>query len=272
MNETMWLSEHRAEGRLVARIGRRGHRLIAEFVGVGTLTADRDGGSSQFQPAEGADPATVERFDRSMLGALLRHLLGEMTLHGSCAAAEDAAVAFIGASGSGKSTLVAALCASGSLELVSDDTVALEISADPPDVVQIVPTQARVWLDSSACRALNVTASAAEKTPVSIGKRRNHHARLKAVVGLVFDADIAAPRLTRLRGQEAFATILKSVVRFVVDEPEVQVREFEQVAAIARQCPVFELRRSPSFDQLLATVELVRPLWISVETDFRVPS
>ncbi len=155
---TRWLGEHRVDGRLVARIGRRGDELVAEFAGVGTLAAANRGTRTRFEPVEGADPSVIEKVSASVLDALVRHAQGKVTLHGSAVCKESSVVALVGASGAGKSTLAAALCAQSNIDLVADDTVALELSDEMNTraPVEVTPTQTAAWLLSDARSALGL--------------------------------------------------------------------------------------------------------------------
>ncbi len=257
---TIWVSEHRVDGRVVARIGRRGEDLVAEFPSVGTFTSSPNGTRTQFEPVEGAATTVLEKMNTSLIGALRRHLQGKVTLHGSAVALRSKAAAFIGPSESGKSTLAAALCAEPDVELVADDTVAIELPLTTETGVEIIPTQTKAWLLPDARLLLGLDAAPAGKSPVAFCGATSPTLTLDAIVGLVFDSTVRQPTLRRLRGQEAFSLLSGSTIRFVIDDPEAQLREFDQLRRLVRQCSVFELRRPPELAQLGSSVALLRQL------------
>jgi hypothetical protein len=257
----VWLGEYRVDGDVVSRIGRKGDELVAEFSSLGTFRASRNGIVSHLEPLPGAPSWAFQKLRASLFDALLRHVQGKVTFHGSAVASGPRAVAFVGSGGAGKSTLAAACCARSELELVADDTVAFEIATGEGEDVGIVPTQKVAWLLPDARAALGLDAGAKTKVPLSLRSAQESKVSLLAIVGLSFDADVAGAELLRLRGQDAFQMLSRSTIRFVIDEPAVQVREFEQLQYLIERCPVFELRRNRDLGQLERTVELVRDLF-----------
>jgi hypothetical protein len=258
---TTWLGERRVAGRIIARIGRKGADLIAEFPQIGTLTASRDGLQVRFEQSAGAPPSAVQKCRETVVDALVRHLQGKITLHGAAVATSDRAIAVIGPSGSGKSTIAATLCTGSNVQLVADDTVALELpeTNDCSGPVEVVATQARVWLLPDACLALGFGPQS-QKVPVSFETHAFARLSLDAVVALVFDETARRPTLRRLRGQEAFAELAGSVIRFLIDEPEAQQREFDQLRLLMEKCQVFELRRARDLSHLRLSAELAAGL------------
>jgi hypothetical protein len=87
-------------------------------------------------------------------------------------------------------------------------------------------------------------------------------ARIAAIVQLAFDDDLAEPALVPLRGHQAFAKLSRSMFRFVVDDPAVQLRDLDFLTRLARAVPAHELRRPRRLDGVAACVdrlgELVR--------------
>jgi hypothetical protein len=240
-----WLVEQCVDGEVVVRLGRRGDEFVAEFSNLGTLSASAQGTRMRFEPVAHANTTAIEKLDVSKLDALIRHLRGKFTLHGGAVALGRRAVAFVGPSRSGKSTLAAALCEHAEAELVGDDTVALELpeELESKAPVEVAPTQKLAWLLQDARIALGFDSGSENKASVPLRPATADRFVIAAVVGLAFDSAIQSTSLRRLRGQEAFALVTGSVMRFVVDEPEAQVREFEQVRRLVQSCPVFELRR-----------------------------
>lgn len=259
---TIWLGEHRVEGKTVARIGRRGIDLVAEIVDIGTLTVSTDGSHVHFEPTGGRVVPT--KLKEGLLDALVRHARGKVTLHGGAVSAGRYAVAFVGPSGSGKSTLAAALCAATDVDMVADDTVAVEPSVGAPKgSIHVVPSQATAWLLPSARLALSLgregpSGKLAVPLRAAIGTPT-----LIAVLGLVFDSDASEPTLERVRGHEAFSILSESAIRFVVDSPQVQLNEFDQLERLIAGCSVYRLRRCRNLEKLSASVQLVHRLLAS---------
>jgi hypothetical protein len=259
---TTWLGEHRVDGRVVARIGRRGSDLIAEFVDIGTFGATGEDHQTYFLPAKGADPSSLTKLTGGLVDALLRHLQGKVTFHGGAVALGSNAVAFVGPSGSGKSTLAAALCAGPDIELVADDTVAIELREEPsPSLsVEVLPTQTAAWLLPDARRALGFDSKLPDKVPLKFRSTASRKLTLNAIVNLVFDSETFGATAKRLRGQDAFVALSSSAIRFVIDDAAAQAQEFEQFRSIVYRCPIFELRRSRNLELLGQSADRIRDL------------
>jgi hypothetical protein len=259
---TTWLAENRFAGRMLVRVGRRGDDLIAEFANLGQLTTSTRGTDVHFEPLAGVDEATLEKLRATVIDAFVRHAQGKVTLHGGAVSVDSKAVALVGPTGSGKSTLTAALCAEAEIGLVADDTVAIELPeiASAASSVEVVPTQKAAWLLPEARRALGLDSALAGKTAIPFRTGTSGRLELAAVVGLVFDSDVRPPELRRLRGQNAFSTLFNSAIRFVVDDPGAQLREFDQLRVLVERCPVYELRRLRDLRQLKDAARRVRDL------------
>ncbi|WP_394837835.1 hypothetical protein LVJ94_13065 [Pendulispora rubella] len=256
--EVHWTSETHEDGELRFRLGRQGDRLIAEWPGICTLWADRDGTSSELVPAPDADPELVAKLHRGLARALLRHVSGELTLHASAASVGGIAIACVGESHAGKSTAAAELVANHGAELVSDDTLAIVLR---DGYAGVVPTESVSWLLPESRRALGFDAhDAATKVPVEPARAAQGEVPLGALVMLAFDDDIDAPELRRLRGHDALGRLVPSVVRFILDEPERHRRELEQLARLVSCVPVYELARPYRIEQLAAASDALRAL------------
>jgi hypothetical protein len=259
---TEWIAEHRVDGKLIARLGRRAQEVVAEFPSLGILVANTLTDSTYFEPCADAEKAALEKLHAGVLDALKRHIQGKLTFHAGAVAIGTRAVAFIGASGSGKSTLVAAMCTLPEIKLVADDTVAVEVDGDAKGrTIRLIPTQSSAWLLPDACQRLGVIGQERDKVAVPLPSVRSEMIHLQALVGLVFDDNNHKPILERVRGQEAFAMLAGSTIRMVVDDPSAQLREFDQLSAVARQSPTFRLRRRRDLVQLNETVDLIRQLF-----------
>ena len=232
-----WISEQAIGEQIGFRLGRCDDGLVAEFVGIGTLSARRDGHQSTFTPAHGADPIAVNKLQQSLLPALLRHLTKKLTLHGSAVAWRGLAISCIGESGTGKSTTAAALCTGFDGEFVADDTSAVEFGDAH---AELVPTERMHWLVSGS---IDPDPQGHIKRAVVPRASASKNPRLAAICRLLFDDAAPGAELLRVRGQEALAAVLPSVIRFVLDEPAMQEHEFEQLGRLARTVPIYVLRR-----------------------------
>jgi hypothetical protein len=257
---TRWLGEHRVNGVPAVRIGRRGDELVAEFINAGTLVAGAKGIS--LEPKKGADPQKLDKLRASAVDALLRHLQGKLAFHAGAAGLGDSSVMFVGPTGSGKSTLAAALCADRGMHLVADDTASVEVSdeASMETRVEILPTQTSVWLLQGARLALGLQSNLPGKVAVALPAAPSRGLRLAGVLGLLFDPKALVPTIRRIHGQDAFSLLSTSLIRFVIDDPKAQLREFEQLSCLVQHCPVFELRRCRNLGQLRRSVDVVHEL------------
>jgi len=262
---TTWLSELRDQGRIVFRIGRRGDDLVAEFCSLGTLLASSRGHQARFEPNSRADAQAVEKLRASVIQGLIRHAQGKLTLHGGAVGLRSCAVALVGPSRSGKSLLVTALCADSDMQLVADDTVAVELAGPEQGyAVEALPSQGTTWLLPEARSVLGFSGAGAGKKPIELTVSESSRLSLRAVVSLVFGDD-PKPHLRRLRGQQAFSMLSSSLIRFIVDDPVAQQREFDQLRALARTCGVFELSRPWDLTKLGGSVRLIRDLLASFD-------
>ena len=254
MTSTLWLSEYAENGELRFRIGREGDRLIADWPGVGTLRADPQRGTSSFEAAAGAEPEIVAKVETSLARALLRHLEAKLTLHGAAAQIGDVAVAMVGRSGDGKSTFAAALARRPRAAFLADDTLAIEFQACG---VFVKATEQVSWLVPDARAAFNLPPgeykSAASPPRVAEG------APLRLLVVPAF-GDVQRPTLERIRGVAVLAGLVPAVVRFVIDDPAVQMREIEQLERLASAVPIYSLVRPRALERLDESIDLTLDL------------
>lgn len=259
-SDVRWLHEHADETGVRFRIGVRAEaeEVVAEWTGFCTLVAARDGSRSELRVAEGADAEIVDKVHRGLARALLRHLGGGLTLHGSAAVRGGRAVACIGESDTGKSTAAAHLTRRAGASLLADDTIAVDVAGD---VVTALPGEDVSWLLPDARAALGAGAEErAKKLAVVAPLTATTSSPLAAIVRLRFDDALEGPVLRRLRGQEALAQLVPCVIRFVIDDPGVQMREFEQLRRLVDRVPVHELARPRDLAQLDAAGEALASL------------
>jgi len=202
----------------------------------------------------GLDPVLEEKWRRGPVRALVRHLEGRTTLHGSAVALAGRAVVFLGESGAGKSTCAADLCGRLDAELLADDTV--EVETDRGTLV-VRPSEASHWLLRDAAEALGHARPEGWKGPVDAVHVATHALPIAALISLTFGPEGLPPALTPLRGLAAFAAINTSFVRFVFDDPAVAVRDLDAIAALVAAVPMMTLVRPRSLTMLDRTAALL---------------
>ncbi|MBX3202250.1 MAG: hypothetical protein KF894_29235 [Labilithrix sp.] len=252
--EIDWLAEHVDEGEVCFRVGRCGDDVVAEWGGLATLTARRDGTDVRLHFDPDADPRDVKKIERGSAWLLVRHLRDRLGLHGAAVSFDGDAVVLLGRSGQGKSTLAAAACRRGAA-LLADDAVGLDEMASGWEVI---PNELDHWLDAASRQALGASSVEAAKLPLRASRAAEAGARLVAFVDLAF-VD-GPPRLVSLGGIAAVGTLVPQVARFILDEPERQRRELDLLHSIVAVTPVFRLERPRTFDDLDRAVDLVMNL------------
>ena len=252
-----WLHRWPPTGPVTFRLGRAGDDLVAEWPSFGTLRADALGTRSELALEGGDAPPHVRERLGETIAALLRHLQGGVTLHASSVTRAGASVACLGESGAGKSTLAAKLCAGADVALLSDDTTALRLDVDR---VEVDPTEGHHWLRPDMALAMGIDPSGYMKVPLAAARHGQERVALGAIVSLVFDDAASEPVLRRLHGVRAFTALSLSTFRFALDIPDVLQREFDNLARIAREVPLYELCRRREPLAMEASYPIVRHL------------
>ncbi len=240
------------------RIGRCGSDPIAEWVGDATLRADRDGSHVRLDFAPGCDEGWARKLREGPAAALVRHLRGGITIHAAAVGLAGSGVLLLGESGSGKSTLAADLCEHADATLLGDDTAALAFS----DVsIDVLPTERVNWLSPDAREHRGTPLMPdGRKLPVPVRRVAAEPIPLCAIVKLTFDDASRGCHVSRVRGGLVFTLLSLSQFRFVVDEPEVTLRDFEHIERLGSLVPLYELRRPRDLHVLQATGKLVASL------------
>jgi hypothetical protein len=238
----VWMAESRTDQGLLARIGRAGDRVVAEWVGMARLDVARDGSDVRFTSEPGASPETVEKIRRGTAALLVRHLRGHLGLHASAVQHEGAAIAFVGASGQGKSTLAAYACSDHGAALIADDALAVEREGGSERWLA-VPLEREHWLERDACEALGFEVGAAEQKASRLAVRAAEQPAVLSAIVLLDFANRAQPELLRLTPVEALAALVPMVLRFIVDEPAAQRLELDALASLLEHVPIVRLER-----------------------------
>lgn len=196
-----------------------------------------------------------------VMGVVL-HQRGLPVFHASAVEIDGNAVAFLGGKGWGKSTMAAALHAQGH-QVIADDVVALDFSdRGLPFALPAFP-QLKLWPDAIASlrgdpEALPRLTSGFEKRAFQVkdgfGARPIPLSRVY-VLGIG-----SSPEIEPLQPREALFELIRNYYTWRFGEQLLQHREgayFLQCAAIARQVPVYLLKRPPDLQLLSALVQLV---------------
>jgi hypothetical protein len=253
------VSELVVDGAVAFRVGREGDELVAEWTDLCVLRCDRTGHNARFVAMEGTDPRVIAKVKGGLVAALLRHLDGGTTLHASAVSRGGDAIAFLGRSGAGKSTLAAWLSRTAGFDLLADDVVRVEV-AERRAIAH--PTEVEHWLEPASLRALGLAANEDDaKMPLAALHVARAPSALLAVVFLSLDDDAKAPRLTRVHGHRALEQLVPCLVRFVLDEPLVQIGELDRMASLLEAVPFYQLHTPRKFDALRGTAHVVEELF-----------
>lgn len=235
-----WTSEVERDGLVAFRVGRDGDRLVAEWSNVARFSCAHDGSAPEWLASEGADPRTIEKLRANAIPALVGHLRGAVTLHAAAVVIDGVAIACTGPSGTGKSTAVRRLVEDERCAFVSDDLVTIA----PGPGVNVTPSAELCWVDDDGSRR-----------PAEPARRATRPAPLVALVELRFHD--AAPTLEALSGASALAVASSALVRFVVDEPAIHVRDLDRLTAIVQSLRVFRWSRPRNLAKLDEVVAML---------------
>ena len=224
-----WLAEHdEPAGKF--RIGEDGEDHVAEWTGVATLRAKSRGADARltFEPGCPADARKKIEGGSAML--LLRHLRGEIALHGAAVAKDGRALVLLGRSGDGKSTLAHALVQDHGWELLADDAIAIDHATDG---YRVIPTESLLWLAPTGARAKHAQPARAIALRPTL---------LTAAITLAF-TEGGPPSLTRLSPMLSARAWVQSFVRFALRDKELLALEARRVADLSASVIVAELSR-----------------------------
>jgi len=190
------------QGDIAFRWGYAGEDVVAEWEGVLTLRANRGGELKELHAVPGASAETVEKMRLGVARAFLRAQRQQYSLHASAISWNGQAIVCLGASGLGKSTIAELLCRRVGVELLADDTTAIEFV---PGRWNVLPSESLLWL---------ATDGATGKSPARPAVAARAPAVLGWLVSLTFDDQADGLALQELRGGDAVSAILPSVLRF----------------------------------------------------------
>ncbi|MBO9712258.1 hypothetical protein [Sphingomonas sp.] len=207
-----------------------------------------ENGSRITVDAEAGTPAqNIRLFLLGSAMAALLHQRGTLPLHANAIETDRGAILFSGKSGAGKSTLAAAFLDRGH-RLLADDVSAITRTPRGHQVQPGVP-RIRLWRDAVERSGrdtgdLDAAFEGMDKYVVPVGAGRSPEALPLRAIFVLADAGEAGISLRRLPAGEAIQALVANTYRGVyvplVGDSE---RHFGSCVAIAREVPVFELRR-----------------------------
>lgn len=252
-----WQSIVEENGKIEFRVGRLGDELVAEWCGRATLRAHRRSGESRLDFSGDPDARWRAKLERGLARAMLAQLRGELTLHASALATNNRAALLLGQSGAGKSTLAAILASRPEMNLLADDTSPISFEGDEHAFVSTGDPE--LWLLEDARVALGAEDREPGKRPVTFSSQAMNRLKIQAIVALSY-GDVSHPTLTRLRGHAALTRLLEGTVRFVIDEPEVQLREISQLEEVVARTIIYEMIRPRDLSRIAESADVVADL------------
>jgi hypothetical protein len=249
-----WISELRVDGHVTFRAGKRGMHLIADWPGLGRLTCARDGSDARFVAASGVPRCTIDKLRGAQVRGLLCEREGGLALHASAVAIDGRAVLFVGADGAGKSTAAAEMCILHGARMLADDVALLEVGEGG---AYVLPGEDEHWLTLQSRRALGVACATTDPGPDKRGIRAERAGDSPSPLGLVialrFEPTASSTVARIVRGSEGARMLMGAALRFDVEDATARRRELEQVTALYRCAPCFELIRPLSEPSGVAT-------------------
>lgn len=194
-----------------------------------------------------AQHAEQEQICQAVLGVVLAVLLyqrGLYILHGSAAAIEDMAIAFLGDSGAGKSSALAAVVDQGFIG-VTDDLTALDPSITPLTIYPGVP---RIKLSAAVASQLQLAPSSictADESTFSLATPL-HSFVLHNLYILEYDCQWSIEPIPKSQA-------IIELLRFAGLKSVLPVRNryhFQQAAQLANDISLYKLRRPRDLSQL----------------------
>jgi hypothetical protein len=258
--QVRWVRAWPDDDRPEFRIGRIGSDLVAEWPGFASLRTNRSGTQSEHRFIDPSiDPTLAAKFQRGQVAALLRHLRGGLSLHAAAAAKEGEGVVLLGSSQVGKSSTIAGLCRHRGAEFLADDIAAFVTHAG---TFRVLPVETHHWLASDSIQTLGLDGASDDwdKNPIAPTVVAAAPARVAAIIKLEVDDSVTGPRLSPMRGRTVFEALSRSAIRFVVDEMPTALHDFETMAELAAQAPVYELRRPTGIEWLRPCVNVIGDL------------
>lgn len=219
----------------------------------------REGREIVVDEAPAADRETVARVLTGLAMRILLHQRGLLLLHASCVVLGEAAVAILGESGAGKSALAASLHRRGH-RILSDDTVAVDVKADPARAYPAYP-RFKLWPDTL------LSLGAAPEVLPRVRPEGDKRARTiddgfadgpSPLARIYVLAKGRQEMVEPLRPQETLVALARnSRTNLLLKPTNSSLRHFRQCEALARSVPASRLSRRESLSSLPRLAALV---------------
>lgn len=234
---------------------------VADFL----ITSTLDGVT--VAPFEGMKPGMERVMLTGTILSLLLQLRGECILHASAIERRGAALAFVGNSGRGKSTMATLMCREGAANVVTDDVLRVEQSADGRPLARRGVRGLRLRTTAEAIVA-TVEAEMGRRSSAddrAVVRPTWTSGELMPLLGIVIptpNREGGGLTAERLPTAAAMMSLLAFPRVLGWRDPAFLARQFDQMAWIAKQVPVFAVQVpwGPPFaaelsEQLLAAIE-----------------
>jgi hypothetical protein len=142
--------------------------------------------------------------------------------------------------------------------MIADDVTFLE---QGPDGFYVLPSESTHWLRQDAAALLGGPALEGDKAPLAPVAVAQAPVKVQSMAYLAFDESSPSAKLEWAPGPDAFRWLRTSLFRFVIDEPEVDLSDFEKLAALHHSVPLRELTRRRALSNLAECVDLLLGTW-----------
>lgn len=253
MPRIIWRAHYPDEATADVRIGERENDYVIDWARVARLTVARDGSNARWEPVTGANAIALRKLQHGMGRAVVRHLQGHLSLHGSAVSVDGRAMVFVGPSGAGKSSFAAGLCARRGGQLLADDMV----SVDREPNFCVAPSETAHALAPSAMSFLGLHSTG----PAWEGKdwaSPSRVAEAKALLARIFVVEFhdgVEISVEQARGAQVAALLLPQVPRLHASPFRAYQREFDTVAELGAAGLVSVLRRPRDFAHFEASLD-----------------
>jgi len=228
--------------------------------GVGKASV-KNGSEIVIEPAPGLEERNVRLF---ILGPVLAALLCQrnlLVLHASAVVIDGGVVGFMGRKGWGKSTMAAALHKRG-YPLVSDDLLALDVSAPGPPIVDPGFPQLKLWPDSA--QSIGDDPEALPRLHPDFTKRaraaRTGFMLQPLPLKRLYVLNLGAtPQVEAVPPHEAFLELVRHTYAktLIGSEAIDSAAHFKQCSAVINTVPVVRLKRPVDLAVLNQIIELI---------------
>jgi hypothetical protein len=229
-----------------------------EWPGVGTFAFSTGSTEVRVWPDLAVShTAIVNTFSRVVQPIILQ-AVGQQALHAGAVVGPAGVVVFCGARGSGKSTLAFAMQQVGWRQF-ADDAVVLRVNGCGVRACPL-PFTPRLRPDS---RAHLVDARAT----IALAEPQLTDLPLSAVFLLRQDRGLNRPRVSLVRGAEAFSGLVPHAHFFDTEDPTHVRQLLEDYLELVARVPVFTLEYEPNFQRLPQLTRAVMEAAISIDTE-----